>query len=186
MTAIAMSKATLGVNASSEAARTTSISWLTCASTVFSPPCDCTCCSVHRARVDVTDAPRAEDVSALEDAINEHNMAVTGRRDYRPLGVFDRDPRSGEVVAGLYGFTWGDWLEVKFVWVRPDHRGRGLARRLIEIAENEARARGCHSAWLDSYSFQAPALYEKLGYHAFGRLEHYPDAAERVFLTRSL
>ena len=125
-------------------------------------------------------------MAALEAEIDEHNMLTTGRRDYRPLGVFERDPHSGDVVAGLYGFTWGDWLEIKFVWVRPDHRGRGLARRLVEMAEAEARARGCHSAWLDSYSFQAPGMYEKLGYRAFGRLENYPDTAERVFLARSL
>jgi ribosomal protein S18 acetylase RimI-like enzyme len=136
--------------------------------------------------VDLTDAPRDEDVAALDDAINEHNMVRTGRRDYRPLGIFERDPHSGQVIAGLYGFTWGDWLEVKFVWVHPEHRGRGLARRLLEMAEVEARARGCHSAWLDSYTFQAPTMYQKLGYHVFGRLQNYPDGAERVFLTRSL
>jgi GNAT superfamily N-acetyltransferase len=134
----------------------------------------------------VTDAPLGEDIAALEAHIDEHNMAVTGRRDYRPLGVFERDPQTGELVAGLYAFTWGDWLEVKFVWVRPDHRGRGLGRRLVETAETEARRRGCHHAWLDSYSFQAPGMYEKLGYRAFGRLHEYPDAAERVFLTRAL
>jgi GNAT superfamily N-acetyltransferase len=85
--------------------------------------------------VDVTDAPSQADIAALEDAIDEHNMLLTGRRDYRPLGVFEREAPSGELVAGLVGFTWGGWLEVKFVWVRPDHRGRGLARRLLETAE---------------------------------------------------
>jgi ribosomal protein S18 acetylase RimI-like enzyme len=136
--------------------------------------------------VNVTDAPPAIDVAALEQEIDHHNMAVTGRRDYRPLGVFERDPRSSEVIAGLCGFTWGDWLEIQLVWVRPDHRGRGLARRLVELAEAEARARGCHNAWLDSSTFQAPGMYEKLGYHVFGRLQRYPNDAERVFLTRSL
>jgi ribosomal protein S18 acetylase RimI-like enzyme len=139
-----------------------------------------------RSRVELTDTPAEKDVAALEAEIDGHNIAATARRDYRPLGVFERDQRSGQVLAGLYGFTWGDWLEIKLVWVRPDHRGRGLGRRLVEAAEAEARARGCHNAWLDSYSFQAPGMYEKLGYRAFGRLQNYPDAAERVFLTRSL
>jgi ribosomal protein S18 acetylase RimI-like enzyme len=136
--------------------------------------------------VEVTDAPRDADVALLEAQIDEHNMVVTGRRDYRPLGVFERDPSNGELIAGVYGFTWGSWLEVKFVWVRPDQRGRGLARRMLEMAEHEARQRGCHSVWLDSYSFQAAAMYQKLGYRAFGRLENYPDGAERFFLTRQL
>ena len=136
--------------------------------------------------MELTDAPQGEDVAALEAQINDHNMAATGRRDGRELGVFERDPDSGQLVAGLYGFTWGGWLEVKFVWVRADRRGSGLGRRLVEVAEAEARARGCHSVFLDSYSFQAPGMYEKLGYRAFGRLQNYPYSAERIFLTRSL
>jgi GNAT superfamily N-acetyltransferase len=99
-------------------------------------------------------------------------MVRTGRRDYRPLGVFERDPGTGEIVAGLYGFTWGDWLEIKFVWVRPDQRGHGLARRLVQSAEAEGRARGCRTVWLDGYTFQAPGMYQKLGYRVFGRLDH--------------
>ena len=89
--------------------------------------------------VDVTDAPRDIDLAALEREIDNHNMAVTGRRDYRSVGVFERDPRTatGEVIAGLYGLTWGDWLEIKLIWVRPDHCGRGLARRLVEVGETE-------------------------------------------------
>jgi ribosomal protein S18 acetylase RimI-like enzyme len=139
-----------------------------------------------RRAVEVTDAPRDADVAALEEAIDDHNLERTGRRDYRPLGVFERDPQSGETVAGLVGFTWGGWLEVRFVWVRPDQRGRRLGRRLVETAEAEARARGCRHAWLDSYTFQAPGMYEKLGYRVFGRLQGYPDRADRVFLTREL
>jgi ribosomal protein S18 acetylase RimI-like enzyme len=134
----------------------------------------------------VTDAPSQADIAALEQAIDEHNMVLIGRRDHRPLGVLEPDAATGELVARLYGFTWGGWLEVKFVWVRPDHRGRGLGRRLIEAAEAEARARGCQHAWLDSYTFQAPGMYEKLGYRVFGRLAGYPDQAERVFLMREL
>ncbi len=136
--------------------------------------------------MEVTDSPPAEDVAVLEAALDEHNMSLTGRRDYRPLGVFERDPSSGAVLAGLYGYTWAGWLEIKFVWVHPDQRGRGLARRLLETAEAEARARGCHSAWLDSYTFQAPGMYQRLGYQVFGRLRSYPESAERVFLMRTL
>jgi ribosomal protein S18 acetylase RimI-like enzyme len=127
----------------------------------------------------------AEDVQLLEDRINEHNMRRTGRRDYRPLGVFVRDERGG-VVAGLYGFTWAGWLEIKFVWVREDLRGQGHGRRLVEAAEAEARARGCQQVWLDSYTFQAPAFYQRLGYQVFGVLHAYPAPNERVFLTRTL
>jgi hypothetical protein len=43
-------------------------------------------------------------------------------------------------------------------------------------AESEALARGCHSAWLDTFEFQARVFFERLGYECFGTLDHYPGA----------
>src|SRR5262249_30704697 len=77
-------------------------------------------------------------------------------------------------IAGLYGFTWGWMLEVKFVWVREDLRGRGHGRRMLEAAEAEARKRGCEHVWLDSYTFQAPTFYRQFGYQVFGSLDGFP------------
>src|SRR5438128_10636170 len=107
------------------------------------------------ASMEFTDQPRSEDVQFLEDQINEHNMVRTGRRDFRPLAVYLRDEQ-GDIIAGLYGFTWAGWLEIKLVWVREDLRGQGHGRQLVEAAEAEAQARGCERVWLESYTFQAP------------------------------
>ena len=112
-----------------------------------------------------TDQPRSEDVQFLEDQLNEHNMLRTGRRDFRPLALYLRDGQGG-IIAGLYGFTWAGWLEIKFVWVREDLRGQGHGRQLVEAAEAEAQARGCERVWLESYTFQAPNFYQRLGYQS--------------------
>ena len=135
--------------------------------------------------MELTDQPRSEDVQFLEDQLNEHNMVRTGRRDFRPLAVYLRDGQGG-IMAGLYGFTWAGWLEIKFVWVREDLRGQGHGRQLVEAAEVEARARGCQRVWLESYTFQAPTFYQRLGYEVFGSLQDYPAPHGRVFLTRTL
>jgi GNAT superfamily N-acetyltransferase len=134
--------------------------------------------------MELTDHPRSEDVQFLENQIDEHNMERTGRRDFRPLALFLRDEQGG-IIAGLYGFTWAGWLEIKFVWVREDLRGHGHGRQLVEAAEAEARARGCTRVWLDSYTFQAPTFYQRLGYEIFGSLQDYPAPHSRVFMTRT-
>lgn len=46
-------------------------------------------------------------------------------------------------------------------------------------------ARDCHSAWVDTFSFQARGFYEKLGYTVFGQLD-YPPEHRRFFLEKRL
>jgi hypothetical protein len=52
-------------------------------------------------------------------------------------------------------------------------------------AEGRAVERGCHSAWVDTFSFQAPGFYRKLGYEVFGELD-YPPEHKRFFLRKRL
>jgi GNAT superfamily N-acetyltransferase len=90
-----------------------------------------------------------------------------------PLAIFVQD--ESQIVAGLAGQTYCGWLFVKYLWVSDGLRGRGVGRELMDRAEVRARERGCHSAWLDTFSFQARGFYEKLGYEEFGRLDYPPD-----------
>ncbi|MEX3946099.1 hypothetical protein AB4Y44_42815, partial [Paraburkholderia sp. BR10937] len=43
--------------------------------------------------------------------------------------------------------------------------------------EEEACRRGCSGAWLDTYSFQARAFYERLDYTVFGTIDNYPPGS---------
>jgi GNAT superfamily N-acetyltransferase len=88
------------------------------------------------------------------------------------------------VAAGLSGtLSWG-WLFVEALWVSDELRGRGIGRALMAGAEDFARAKDCHSAWLDT--FQASGFYARLGYESFGVLEDYPPGQSRHFLRKRL
>ena len=65
-------------------------------------------------------------------------------------------------------------------------RGMGLATRLVAMAEEEAKRRGCHSAWLDTLNPKALTLYQRLGYAIFGELKDYPAGSSRFFLQKKL
>jgi hypothetical protein len=45
---------------------------------------------------------------------------------------------------------------------------------------------GAADVSLDSFTFQAPDFYRKLGYREFGRLAGFPAGHDRVFLTKAL
>lgn len=118
----------------------------------------------------VTAEPSLADVAIIEEALIAYNVAKARPYDRRPLHVFLRDA-DGRTIGGLTGETNWDWLYVDCFWLPDDLRGEGWGAKLLDAAENAARARGCRHVRLFSYSFQAPAFYEKRGYKAFGVLE---------------
>jgi GNAT superfamily N-acetyltransferase len=123
---------------------------------------------------------------ALKDivinGVDYHNIAATGHAAYYPVGLYLRDGRE-EVLGGLLGEIWGGSLYVSHLWVAEAARGAGHGTRLLQAAERYAIERGCQGAFLGSFSFQAPAFYQKQGYEVFGVLEDHPPG-HRMFLLK--
>jgi GNAT superfamily N-acetyltransferase len=140
--------------------------------------------SSSRLRFDIEDAPSDADVEILPNGLEAFNESRWPRhQQWRPLAVFARE--GGRIVAGLAGETYSGWLFTRYLWVSDALRGQGIGRKLMSDAEVRALERGCHSAWVDTFSFQAPDFYRKLGYHVFGELD-YPPGHTRIFLQKRL
>ena len=121
----------------------------------------------------VEDAPAEADVDVLAYGLEAYNEGRWPQHPpWQPFAIFLRD--EAQIVAGLAGETYCGWLFVKYLWVSEGLRSRGVGRELMARAEVLARERGCHSAWLDTFSFQARGFYETLGYQEFGRLDTRP------------
>jgi GNAT superfamily N-acetyltransferase len=131
--------------------------------------------------------PAPEDVQFLEDQINAFNVAQTGFSGAGDilLSIMARDG-AGQISAGVYGWTWGGCCEIRLLWVRPELRGQGYGRGLLQAAEQEARRRGCGQLVLDTHSFQAPEFYQKLGYEIVGVVDEYPRGHKKYYLRKSL
>ena len=138
----------------------------------------------HIRRSSEPDAPAAQ-VDRIIGAIDAWNMDVTGVRDYRPVAIFLRDDR-GEIRGGITGGVWGTWLHVIALWVDEELRGRGHGRELLLAAEAEAREAGAKHAFLETHTFQAPGLYEGLGYVVVAELEDYPPGESQLILRKEL
>jgi GNAT superfamily N-acetyltransferase len=117
--------------------------------------------------------------------ITEFNKQRAGDDAGRNLCFVLRAPDQ-EVVGGVIGATYWDWLSIDLMWVKDELRGRGYGRRLLKLAEDEARQRGARNSHLDTFSFQAPEFYKRHGYRVFGELEDFPAGHRRYFLTKQL
>lgn len=125
------------------------------------------------------------EVERLETALYAFNQAATGRRDGRDLGFVAVDAEGAELGA-LAGYTWAGMAEIRQLFVREEARGQGVGRALVDAAVAEAGARGCQVAWVMSYTFQAPGLYERCGFRRFATLDGWPPGHAHVVLRRDL
>jgi putative acetyltransferase len=91
--------------------------------------------------------------------------------------------------AGCGGvqFFGGEYGEVKRVYVRPEYRGRGLSKRIMDQLEACARERGVPLLRLETgvHQQEAIGLYERLGYCQIGPFGEYgPDPTSLFYEKR--
>lgn len=70
----------------------------------------------------------------------------------------------GAVLGGIVAESVGDTLEVAYLYVEEAARGLGLGEALLRRAEAGAVRDGLRRVLLNTYSFQAPGFYRKMGY----------------------
>ena len=132
----------------------------------------------------VDEAPKNHDVQTLAQGLTAHALPYTHVPGFQPLAVFLRDDQ-GIVLGGVWGHVNWNWLSVGLVWLSDTLRGRGYGRQLMAVLEQAGRERGCQSAHLDTFSWQARSFYEKLGYEVFAILDAYPPGQKRFFMKKA-
>ena len=131
-----------------------------------------------------TDTPTPEAIETVESGLRTYNQEAGGIDEARRVAIVVRD--GDDVVAGLFGRTWGTVCEIQVVWVDDGHRGGGVGTRLMREAEEVARERGCDRVVLNTFSFQAPRFYERLGYESFAVVDGFPRDARRHHMQKRL
>jgi ribosomal protein S18 acetylase RimI-like enzyme len=134
---------------------------------------------------EVDENPRDADVHVLEDQINRYNVQTTGITDGRIISFFLRDERA-QMIAGLYGWTWGGACEIRYLWVSEAFRKHGYGKELMAAAEREALVRGCNQIVLDTHSFQALRFYRRLGFEIIASHANYPRGHSKHYLRKML
>jgi len=129
--------------------------------------------------IDPTDA----DIRTVKHHLIAFNNQHAEPEHYQQLVLFVRDS-SEKIAGGLLGYTHWRWLFVQNLWVAESLRGFGYGQKLMQHAEHEARLRGCHHAYLDTFDFQALGFYQKIGYELFGQLDDYPPGHTKYFLQK--
>ena len=133
-------------------------------------------------RLENTESQKEQEIGNL---IRSYNRSKREAAESEPLNLYVED-NSGEVLAGLVAETFGNWLEIEYLFVKEDLRGQGIGSQLLQRAESEAKKRNCCFAFVNTYQFQAPAFYQKHDYQEVFTLKDYPCTGQRHYYQKDL
>jgi ribosomal protein S18 acetylase RimI-like enzyme len=140
-----------------------------------------------------------DDAAAAWAIVDEYNHAVDviARDDAATFAAYLDGPGAlwlalaGDEVVGCVALRplpqrTPPECEVKRLYVRPHHRGAGIAGALMETLEAYSREAGFSAILLDTYDALAAALrfYEGRGYERIERYNQNPQAT--IFMRRRL
>ena len=108
----------------------------------------------------IHESDHAAGLAAVDNGLDEYNLAV--------------------------GRTWGRCCELQQIWVDSTRRNDGIGRRLMAEFEAEAIRRGCDLCYLDTFDFQAPEFYRKLGYHVALAIDGFGNGFTKYAMHKTL
>ena len=133
-------------------------------------------------RLENTESQKAQEIG---DLIRSYNRSKRETAESEPLNLYIEDEH-GRLLAGLVAETFGNWLEIEYLFVKEDLRGQGIGSQLLQQAESEAKKRNCRFAFVNTYQFQAPAFYQKYGYKEVFTMKDYPYTGQRYYYQKEL
>ncbi|MHC8366396.1 GNAT family N-acetyltransferase [Pseudomonas sp. ZT5P21] len=136
-------------------------------------------------RIERSQNPTDAEEQAILLPLRAYNASKAGVSVSEPLALLVRDDND-KILGGLYGRFFYQWLYIELLSVPEEARGQGMGTKLMQMAEDLAREKECVGIWLDTFDFQAPEFYKKLGYSELGQIVDYPPGHKRFFFQKRL
>lgn len=129
--------------------------------------------------------PNEKDSAAIYDGLVVYNKPYFGSEKSINFACFLRD-EDGKICGGATGEISDDTAFIWLLWVDEKHRG-GAGQQIMQLVEQEVKARGATEIHLDTYSFQAPEFYFKLGFKELTRfVVNRSKNIEKIFFIKEL
>lgn len=137
-------------------------------------------------KINVSDLIEQKAYDKVVEMLVEFNkIHVQNHENDKPIEIIVRNDFE-EIIGGLYGRSiWGT-LEIKTFVVKSENRNQGIGSRLMMAAEHEALKRNCSFISLDTFSFQAPGFYEKIGFKKIGIELDFPKGHAKYYFRKEL
>ncbi len=120
----------------------------------------------------------------------DHELTILPTMYGPPRGILFLVKADGEFVgcAALRPIENATTCELKRMFLRPDYRGRGIGKAIVEKSLERARQLGYKTMKLDTIGYKMPwavGLYQSYGFRETAPYNHNPHAGVKYF-ERSL
>jgi GNAT superfamily N-acetyltransferase len=124
----------------------------------------------------------AEDLAIIADGVFTHVRSQAADGNVAPIACLVRE--GTRVVAGGSGRTECQRLFINYLWVAPELRGQGIARKILSELESEAVKRGCRDALIETLDDSVASLYSRLGYQPLAVVDCYLGRFSRHIMLK--
>lgn len=129
--------------------------------------------------------PNEKDSKEIYNGLVAYNKPHFGYKKLINFACFLRD-EDNHICGGATGEIADDLAFIWLLWVDEKCRG-GAGRKIMNMIEQEVRARHVKEIHLDTYSFQAPEFYKKLGFIEVSRMVvNRAKNIEKIFFNKEL
>jgi ribosomal protein S18 acetylase RimI-like enzyme len=135
-------------------------------------------------KYEITDSPDEDSIAFIREELNKYNQQYSEPDNHKPITIIVRE--NDNVIGGLLGGTYWEWLYIDRFWINEKYRRKGLGKEILNAAEAEAIKRGCKNAHLDTHDFQALEFYKKNGYKIKSKLKNLPRGYNKYLMWKKL
>lgn len=129
--------------------------------------------------------PKEEEIKELRDILIKYNQQHFETKEQKEFLLSIKDDKN-QLIAGISGEIFGNWMEVDYLAVEENYRSRGYGKQLLQQAEALALREKCRYIFIYTFGFQGKDYYPKFGYQEVLTLENYPLTGTEHFFIKEL
>lgn len=135
----------------------------------------------------INSEPSAEDKKVIVDGMIAYHLSKGHIRREKDdhFSIIVKNQKRKTLGTIVVSFRWGA-MHIETLWIDETVRNKGWGTKLMNLVEQEAIKRNCHLIYTDTYSWQAPQFYEKLGYRLYGKLDDFPKGCSLSYYAKEL
>ena len=110
-----------------------------------------------------------------ENSSYAHNNKING-----DFIIYDKNT----IIGGALGqIIWG-WYYLSDFYINEEYRNQGIGTQIIDKIEQFAKENNALGVRIDSWNFQAPKFYQKLGYKVWGKFKDCPPGTTHYYMFK--